>query len=1067
MRDMFRDFMEELRRRQEELRGQSGQSQTGGSNPPEEPAKEDRSVSSNGSDPGDRYSGPAWSRRGRRYAGGEAPQLRIGRGWVIFGIVLAVLLAVLILGYLIVYIWTDAIWFGSVGYASVFWTRLNTQVLFFVLGTGVALAALLFNVWLAARLSPKGGLRRFSLDDFLERMNPEHREGGRPAGSRLNVTPGEEVDLDDLTRPVSWGTVGLAVLIALILGAVAVGGWTTIQLFLHRVPFAQNDPIFGKNIGFFVFELPFYRLIQSYGNGVLLASIVLAGVRYLLPLISGASLPTAARVHMGILAMLYLWSVAIGYQLDRYELVYSHQNGIFEGVGYTDASARFLALNVMTVLAVVAGFFVAVFAYFRLRITLSLTILTWLAASVVLGWAYPTLVQRLAVDPNQQGQESTYINYNIEMTRLAFDLDNWQGPQYQPQSTVSQAAVESEQATIQNVRLWDYRPLGATLDQLQVIRQYYSFADVDTDRYVFTDSTSCAPAAPPCVRQVMIAGRDFDPAKYASANKGDVSWVNLHITYTHGVGLVMVPVNEVGQGGQPNLLIKDLPPSSASGAPTITEPRIYFGTQPSDYVVVNGASPEFDYPSSTGTGGDAYTTWQGDTGIKLDTPFSRLLFAARFGDLNLFISNQITGDGRLLMRRSIQERVQSIAPFLRYDKDPYLVVTSSGRLVYILDAFTTTNAFPNANSYDPGSDSVKSGLAGDKFNYIRNSVKVVMDAYDGTMTFYVIDPGDPIIATWQGVFPDLFRPISDLPSDLRSHLRYPEDMFNAQTTVFEKYHVTDAGVFYQGNDVWQVPQNSSSTSGSGPNPPEQLPLEAYYVQMRMPGSAEPEFLLLQPMVPNDRKNMISWVAAHMDPTTYGQVSVFDFPRNSNVFGPEQIEGLIAQNDKISQQISLWAQGGSQVILGNLLVLPLQDSLLYIEPVYLVSTSNPMPIFQRVVVATPTQVVWGVSLQDALNQIYAGQGAVIPGGSPSPGASPSASPSGTATPAPGASPTPASSFSTDAQVLIAQANQHYEAAQAALRNGDLATYQTEMDEVGRLLTQLEKVVGTPAPSPSGQ
>jgi uncharacterized membrane protein (UPF0182 family) len=534
--------------------------------------------------------------------------------------------------------------------------------------------------------------------------------------------------------------------------------------------------------------------------------------------------------------------------------------------------------------------------------------------------------------------------------------------------------------------------------------------------------------------------------------------VNLHITYTHGVGLVMVPVNEVGQGGQPNLLVKDLPPTSASGAPAITEPRIYFGTQTSDYVIVNTASREFDYPSATGTGGDAYTNWQGSTGIKLDTPLTRLLFSARFGDLNLLISDQVTGSSQLLMRRSIQDRVQEIAPFLRYDKDPYLVVTPSGRLVYILDAYTTSADFPDANSYDPGADSSVNGLAGDKFNYIRNSVKVVMDAYDGTMTFYVIDPNDPIIATWQGVFPGLFRPISDMSSDLRAHLRYPEDMFNAQTSMFQKYHVTDAGVFYQKNDVWEVPQNASSVAGSGPNPPQQLPLEAYYVQMRMPGSAQPEFLLLQPMVPNDRKNMIAWVAAHMDPDTYGQVSVFDFPRNSNVFGPAQVEGLIAQNPDISQQITLWTQGGSQVILGNLLVLPLRDSLLYVEPVYLVSTTNPIPVFQRVVVATPSQVVWGKSLEDALNQIYAGQGAVSPGGSPSPGTSPTPGPTGTA-----ATPTPRTSFSSDAKSLIAEANQHYQAALEAQRNGDWATYGKEIEIVGQLLKQLESVMGTPAPS----
>ena len=624
----------------------------------------------------------------------------------------------------------------------------------------------------------------------------------------------------------------------------------------------------------------------------------------------------------------------------------------------------------MTVLAAFAGAFVLGFAYTRLRVPLILTLAIWIGAYAILDVGYPQLVQRFSVVPNQQAQESPYIKNNIDMTRLAFNLTGWSGSTYQPGPTVTQSAVASEAATIQNVRLWDYRPLGQTLDGLQVIRQYYSFADVDTDRYVFNDAASCTPQPAPCVRQVMLSGRELDETQLAQLTSGDQSWVNQHITYTHGYGLVMVPVNEVAGGGQPNLLIRNFPPVSSGGAPLITEPRIYFGTQQSNYVIVGAQSKEFDYPSASGTGGDAYNNWTGTTGIKLDTPLSRILFAARFGDLNLLISNQITGGSQLLMNRSISDRVQMIAPFLRYDKDPYLVVTASGRLDYVLDAYTTSAAFPDSNSYDPGGNSANNGLAGDPFNYVRNSVKVVMDAYDGTMKFYVADPTDPIIRAWQGVFPELFTPISDMPKDLQAHIRYPEDLFNAQTTQFEKYHVTDPGVFYQGNDVWQVPQTSDS-SGTGP---QQLALQAYYVEMRVPGKSAPEFMLLQPMVPQGRKNMISWVAAHNDyPTSYGQVSVFDFPRDSNVFGPEQIQALIAQNPTISQQITLWGQVGSKVILGNLLVIPLQDSLMYIEPVYLQASTNGLPVFQKVIVGTPTQIVWGNSLDDALTQIYAGQG----------------------------------------------------------------------------------------------
>jgi uncharacterized membrane protein (UPF0182 family) len=525
----------------------------------------------------------------------------------------------------------------------------------------------------------------------------------------------------------------------------------------------------------------------------------------------------------------------------------------------------------------------------------------------------------------------------------------------------------------------------------------------------------------------------------------------------------MVPVNDTGSGGQPNLLIQDLPPTSVPGTPTITQPRIYFGLQESNYVVVNASSQEFDYPTA---GGDQYYSWTGTGGIKLDTPLVRLLYSAEFGDLNLLISNQITGSSQLLYRRSIADRVQAIAPYLRYDEDPYLVVTPDGQLYYMLDAYTTSAAFPDAQPYDPAANQSPTGLSGDPFNYIRNSVKVVMNAYDGTMSFYVADPNDPIIRAWEGVFPDVFKPISQMPESLRAHIRYPQGIFDAQTEQYGKYHVTDPGVFYQGVQFWQVP-HSGNPNGS----PAQLPLESFYVEMRVPGNTGDDFMLLQPMALKDRNNMIAWVAAYNDyPTTYGQVSVFDFPENLNIFGPIQMQSLIQQNNNISQQITLWEGAGSHVVLGNLLVIPLEDTLMYVEPVYLQSQNSPLPVFQKVVVGTPTQVVWGNSLADALNQIYAGQGTTgggtTPGGSPTPSpspteATPTATPTITATPSVG--PLPSLNLNGTAQELIAEANAHYEAAQAALRAGDLGKYQEEMNTVGQILQKLQSELGTPAPT----
>ncbi len=1093
MRNMFDDFKEELRRRQAQQQAArrkqtADQGEKADSGSPTEGPREDDYVRSQGSEPDetdrddDQGPRPVFGRGG--WGGGprrvrfrgpsnDMPEFHVGRGWIILGLVALAFAILLSVFALTIGLATDAIWFGSVGFVSVFWTRLGTQIVCFVGGALVAFLFLWLNIWLAGRFIPKGQVRRFSLDDFLDRFNVDRfMSGGTIGGGPFGAPPartvprsGETVQVPDIGRPVFWSLIAIGLLVALTMGGLVTGGWTTIQLFLHRVSFGQVDPTFNRDISFYIFELPFYRLAQSYANAVLLVAIALVGIRYLVAVVSGASMSTPARVQLGFLAMLYLWSIAIGYQLDRYELVYSGTSGIFQGASYTDVLAKVMALSVMTVLAAFAGAFLLGFAYTRLRVPLILTLVVWLGAYMVLDVGYPQVVQRFSVVPNQQAQESPYIKNNIDMTRLAFNLTGWSGKTYTPGSTVTQSTVATEASTIQNVRLWDYRPLGQTLDGLQAIRQYYRFADVDTDRYTFQDAASCSPQPAPCVRQVMIAGRELSETQLAQLTSGDQSWVNQHITYTHGYGLVMVPVNEVAGGGQPNVLIKNFPPVSTSGAPVISEPRIYFGTQQSNYVIVGAQSKEFDYPSATGTGGDAYNNWTGTTGIKLDTPLSRILFAARFGDLNMLISNQITGSSQLLMNRSITDRVQLIAPFLRYDKDPYLIVTASGRLDYVLDAYTTSAAFPDANSYDPGSDPTRNGLAGDSFNYIRNSVKVVMDAYDGTMKFYVSDPKDPIIQAWQGVFPSLFTPLTDMPADVQAHIRYPEDLFNAQATQFAKYHVTDPGVFYQGNDVWQVPQTADSSGTTGP---QQLALEAYYVEMRVPGKDTPEFMLLQPMVPQGRKNMIAWVAAHNDyPSSYGQVSVFDFPRDSNVFSPEQIQALIAQNPSISQQITLWGQVGSQVILGNLLVIPLQDSLMYIEPVYLKASTNGLPVFQKVIVGTPSQIVWGNSLNDALTQIYAGQGATggSPGASPGASASPAVSPSQGPTATAAGTPTalPSVSLSGSAQELIAQANAHYDAAQQALRNGDLATYQKEIDIVGQLLTQLQTVVGTPAPS----
>ena len=961
-----------------------------------------------------------------------------------------------------VQLWTDAIWFKSVGFDGVFWIRVGVQVGLFIAGLFLALAVLLANVWLAGRLVPPGDTGRGgTLRSWIDRLNEAASNaegGGRGRGPwdpwRGRRDPREPVDVSpvELPDPVPLGRVVIVIVIVLvslgIAGSIS-GSWQTILLWQHRVPYDPTgalvpDPVFGRDISFFLFDLPFLRLLQTEANALLVAAIVVAGARYLLSAMAGATVfNTRVRVHLGVLAGLFLLTIALGYQLDKLDLVQSSR-GVATGVSYTDANAQFVAYDILTFVSAIAAALLVGGAFARVVWPVAITAAVWFILSIAIGRIYPEIVQRFSVIPNQQQLESPYILNNISMTRLAFDLTNWTDQPYRGDQPLTQAAVDSDAQTFANARLWDYRPLGDALDQLQTVLQYYDFVDVDTDRYTINGD----------LRQVMLSAREMALDKNPKAT----GWVNQRLVYTHGMGAAMVPVSAVGSQGQPQLVISNMPPVSTGGAPQITEPRIYFGERDSSYVIVGAQQDEFDYQRGAadvgGSAGVVTNRWTGTTGIKLDTTLSRLLFALRFRDFDLLISNQITNQSQLLMNRSIHDRLEEIAPFLRYDKDPYLVIDGSGRLKYIQDAYTTTDQFPNAQSFDPSSDlPAPTGLGDEPFDYIRNSVKVVMDAYDGTTTFYVADPRDPLIRAWEGVFPSLFKPLSDLPADLVPHLRVPEELFDVQTRVFGRYHVTDPATFYSQNDLWTVPMGQTNE--------QSLPNEAYYVVMRMPGADKAEFLLLQPMIRASRPNMIAWVAARNGPGDYGQTTVFRFPSETTVFGPAQVEAQIDIDPEISGQITLWNQSGSTVVRGNLIVLPVGDSLIYLQPVYLQSKSANFPAFERIVVASSTHVVWGATLSEALTRFLSDEGS---GGGPSPGPTPTPTPTPSASPpsgspppvgSPGPLPTPPAG---DVRALVEYANTHFEMAQAALRNGDFARYGAELELVRQALVQLETLTG---------
>ncbi len=942
-------------------------------------------------EPEDEIPGPypidAGRRRGRgRGRGGRRPPggpndgagsraARAGRrfGLIIIGLIAVALFILFSVG---LDLWTDALWFTSIGFDAVFWTRILATLGLFAGIFVLAAAILLANLWIAGRLSPPPGTERSgSLRSFIDRVNDaaqaadirRDRPGGIYGMRGREVQQGPVVtfdtgDLPDLTPIAGVALVVLALLIALAIAGSVSSAWETVLLWIHRVPYSPTasvtDPIFGRDIGFFLFELPFLRLIQGVFNGIVVASLLIALGRYLVGASRGGLVfSTPVRVHLAVLGGLFLLSVAFGYQLDKLELSYSSR-GIATGVSFTDQNAQFLAFDILTVISGLAAALLVGGAFTRMIWPLGLTIAVWFLASLVVGRLYPEAVQRFTVTPNQYAQEERYIGNNIAMTRLAFDVGDWKDYSFNGDAPLTADQVARESDTFASARLWDYRPLRTTLDQLQTVRKYYDFTDVDTDRYVIDGIK----------RQVMLSGRELA----LEQNPQATGWVNQRVIYTHGVGVAMVPVNQVTGEGQPDLLISNLPPISVKGAPTISQPRIYFGERPSSYIVTGAQQDEFDYPtgeSDVGGSVGTQTRWTGTTGIKLDNTLMRLLFAARFRDLDLLISDQVTRDSQLLFHRSLSDRLTRVAPFLRFDKDPYLVVDDSGRLVYIQDAFTTSDRFPDAQYFDPGSlDST--GLGSDSFNYIRNSVKITIDAYDGTMHFYVADPDDPIIRAYEGIFPTLFEPLSALPQDLVAHLRVPEELFNVQVRVFGRYHVTDTQQFFRTDDLWTIPQGQTSE--------QTLPSEAYYVVMHLPGQTGVEFLLLQPMVPTSRPNMISWVAARMDAPNYGQTIVYRFPADTTIFGPAQIEARIDQDPAISAQISLWNQSGSKVIRGNLIVLPLDDSLIYLQPVYLQSTGSAFPEFKRIVVASPRQVVWSDSLGDALRLLLAAEAGASPG-----------------------------------------------------------------------------------------
>ncbi|MCC7370551.1 MAG: UPF0182 family protein [Chloroflexi bacterium] len=933
----------------------------------------------------------------RRQGRGNSP---IGNGRIA---VVGFVVVLLVLATVGVDLYTDWLWFGSVGYAPVYQTVLTNQVGLFVAAAGFFLLLYLPSAFLARRLAR--GFEHLSPPDEDVLWAYIARVGSRFSG-----------EMSVYGRIVQIGIVVLGLLLSVVMGSVASGQWPILLRFLNQVPFGVADPVFGRDVSFFVFTLPFLRSAHSWllGTFVLVATTTFAVYAVVSAYELGVNLervmfnlPRSVKLHIALLAAVLMLLVGANHLLDVYELVYSTR-GVTYGASYADVRAEMPALYIMAAVAASAAVLIVVSAFARsLRPALT-GLAAWALVAVLGGLVFPNMVENFEVKPNQLEKERPYVENGIAMTRRAFGLDRIQESFYPYEEAVTADDVRNNPETIRNIRLWDHRPLRETLNQIQSIRSYYTFADVDVDRYAVDSG----------YRQVMVAARELDRTRLPSQAQ---TWVNQRLKFTHGYGVTMALVAAVAEEGRPQLLLQDVPPR---GAFQITRPEVYFGSRPSDYVLIRTTEPEFDFPRGDE---NAETRHAGGAGIKMGNWLARAAFALRFRDGNLMLSGAVREDSELLWRRSVRERVERIAPFLLQDTDPYIVV-ADGQLYWMLDTYTHTSAYPYSQPvyWQP----LGPRTIGNWLNYVRNSVKVVINAYDGSIAFYVADPSDPLIQTYQRVFPTLFRPMSEMPASLQQHVRYPVDLFRLQADRYLTFHMQDPTVFYNREDSWDIAREKV---GWDVNP---APVEPYYVVMRLPGEAHEEFLLMQPFTPVNKTNMIAWLAARSDGANYGKLVVYKYPKERLVFGPAQVEGRIDQDPTISSQFTLWSQAGSRVIRGNLLVIPLGASNLYVEPIYLQADNGPIPELKRVIVSTGNRVVMEPTLEEALGKLFIGAQGLAPSMGAGPVAQPPAQSAGQSAAGPSAPPT------GEMTALIQSANLHYTRAQEALRAGDWGRYGEE-------------------------
>ena len=895
--------------------------------------------------------------------------------------------------------WVDLLWYQSLGYGSVFWKTVVLEAGVFALAAALTFA-LLYGVFFAIRQSHLGDL----------------------PGSQAIMIGNRRVSLP-VGPALRYISLGVSVVVAFFTGLAMMGEWPTLALFWYAPHAAgAGDPILGKPLSFYLFTLPAWQLVDGWLLTLAIASCVVALL--FLSITSGARTLETRRLRYGpspwrglSLAVSFLLLVlAMSVYVSRFQEMLEHHT-LFDGINYTSAHVTVHGLLIVCFALLVGAAIAAVNAARESRGVMVLAAVAPAAVCYLLlgivGWYVSTFV----VKPNELVREEPYIAHNIEMTRQAYGLDRFQQSEFPAETTVDATDPEHNQPTLDNIRLWDWHALQDTLRQVQEIRTYYDFPDIDIDRYNLNGTT----------REVMLAQRELNVDKLPVSSR---NWINEKLIYTHGYGVTMNPVNGFTTEGLPNLLLSNMPVQSTVAGLKVTRPELYFGELTNTDVYVKTRQQEFDYPQGQGNN---LTSYQGTGGIALGGFLRRVALAIDRGDLGtLPFSDDVHADSRLLMRRNIRDRVARLAPFLTFDQDPYVVVGDDGRLSWMMDAFTSSDSCPYSTHYD---------LGGRPVNYVRNSVKVVIDAYNGETTFFVFDDNDPVIAAYRHIFPSLFRDASQMPADLRRHVRYPEALFKLQSEVYGLYHMTNAQVFFNREDLWTV---ATETVTDPEGQQAAGPMQPNFVLMKLPGGTGEEFVEILPFTPANRNNLIGWIAGRCDGAAYGTAVVYDFPKTRLIDGPQQIEARIDQNAQLSGQLTLWNQQGSHVLRGSLLVIPSGRALLYAEPIYLQAQQSPMPELRLVVLALQDKLAYGTTFEAALKSLFGGEVSSL---SAAEGPQPGAVLGANATQAAAVQPL------QDVNALIAEAGRDFDDYQRLTSAGKLGEAGQKLDALKSVLAKL--------------